>query len=695
MTTYTLFPANPQHEEVFELRPGVLYQYDASVRSWNRVASSNLILPLVTHSQNGAMSAVDLKKLNRLVIPPPQSTIIGNDCVAPFVAGGIALLSGDEYVNVEGNLSLQNVDEFGDTISEEFPFQIHQHTYGYDFNLDIPKLVAELVRRGQLDATGAVGDRGATGDKGPPGEDQVLAGPAGDKGEQGNSPECLLSIEPETVQSEIVPDLERALVGVRVIPSVSAPNDPTKYSLEFDRQVVGLTEASTSRFRIRQQKSFWVLAVANIAGAAQEIYYIDIEPIIETVRTKFLEEVELLKSGYEEIVAFWIQTMSDLFDEQKDALCCAIECCRSRTKSTQLRQHMESVAASALPNASIKLHGRNSGESVSVPSTTTLIDTECYDQKLKKTDLCGRGKLSAEGAEAESEDAEEDDMVQFESVKIAVDPVVNAGTANNGASVEIPAGSYIATITATSASINGKHRANVKLQFANGGQRRSLSFLDKGEFNSLIDGRNAYEGLTLPFTHDGGTVSLYFPIIPQKRASGEVQVTISKELLPKRELVAQSSSKKKVTKSKSQDRVSVSDDEMVCSMDASHLRWYERSWANGKCCGLTMNIGGQEYIIIKRSIKDEACGGGEKETTPCIQKFIGNFGHPSFAWPTLDGETFVPIPDVDQVVFRYDQELNDLVAQKIEESEYDNPKGNPNGMRHLTYQLMTILFPAS
>jgi hypothetical protein len=59
----------------------------------------------------------------------------------------------------------------------------------------------------------------------------------------------------------------------------------------------------------------------------------------------------------------------------------------------------------------------------------------------------------------------------------------------------------------------------------------------------------------------------------------------------------------------------------------------------------------------------------------------------------LDGKTFAPIPDGDQIYFRYDQTLNDLAARKIQASEYDSPRGNPDGVRHLTFQLMTILFP--
>jgi hypothetical protein len=901
MTTanYTLFPADPKHEDIFELRPGLLYQFDAGVNSWVRIVSSNLILPLVSNIADGAMAALDLKKLNRLVIPPPRSTIVGNDCVAPFQSGAIGLFGGDNFVNVEGDLSLQNIDSVGDVINEEFPFQIHQHTYGYDFNLDIPLLVAELNRRGQLDTTGTIGKRGVKGAEGEPGLDEILTGPQGDGGERGNAPECVWAIEPEAVQAQPLPSLDRALVEARLIPSVTFPTDPTKFSIELDRQVIGRDNATTSRFMVRQRDSLWVLAVASISGTAQEIFYFDVEPLIETVRQKFLAEVELLKKGYEDIVAFWIQTMSDLFDEQKDALCCALECCRSRSKSTQLRQHMESVAASALPNAKINLSGRKSDEAEEIPSTKLLSDSECYDPLIKADEACGSsgggddtleiddsdkdpvvcdsgmdvvfvlddtssmsktinemksqvrdyvnhiksisggnyrlglitfkdadeididvgmsdnneaqfiagmGSVIASGGgdgpeahveatqqavdgdagnwrptsakiiititdsrpgagdtaaipvanKAKSQDIRisgiqvpvsgggflkgpevslkyytsitggvfiksssnraEDAIIDGAltvckeggddgglpvvksdfTVKLAVDPIINAGSANNGASVEIPAGDYVATIIGASASVNGMHKSNVRLQYAKDGQRRASNFLDKGEFSALIDGRNAYEGLTLPFSHDGGTASFYFPIIPQKRAAGEVQIQIQQAtpIVQKAAVEVEEQPKTRKRPRKTEKIIPVSDGTLTCLLDTSHLRWYERGWQTGNCCGLVVDLGGQEYIVVKRSLDgDDNCGGGENDSTPCIKAFKEKYGHPSFAWPTLDGKTFAPIQDVDQVSFRYDQTLNDLVAQRIAASEYNSPKGNPNGIRHLTFQLMTILFP--
>ena len=104
-------------------------------------------------------------------------------------------------------------------------------------------------------------------------------------------------------------------------------------------------------------------------------------------------------------------------------------------------------------------------------------------------------------------------------------------------------------------------------------------------------------------------------------------------------------------------------------MSASHLAWYKNGWETGRCCGTTATIGGQEYIIFKRSIgHDNKCGGGESQETPCIAAFNA---HPSFAWPTLDGSTFAPIPESGMVYFKYDKELHNLINSKIDSSKFE------------------------
>lgn len=365
----TKFPNNPKHGDIYEVKSGLLYQYDAGVNGWLEIRSDNFIIELATPIKKGAMSSEDLRKLNRLLLPPPQSTIIGTDCPTPFQYGAVQLYSGDRFVGVNGNVDIRNINEFGDIVSTSHPFHIHQHTYGFDFTLDIPELVRELISRGKLNLQGLIGDTGDKGDTGDDGINNILSGPAGNKGVQGLAPPCDLIIDPEPINAEARPGLKRALVTARLI-----DNTDKSSILEFDRQVVGSQALSTSSFNVRDSNSFWVLAVANVAGNPQPVYYIDIEPLIDIVRSKFLSEVDRLKKGYEDIVRFWIQTMSDLFDEQKAALCCALEYCMSATKSIDQRWHMESVAAAVVGSkgARINLHSRDSDVAVEVSSTSLL-----------------------------------------------------------------------------------------------------------------------------------------------------------------------------------------------------------------------------------------------------------------------------------------------------------------------------------
>lgn len=365
----TKFPNNPKHGDIYEVKSGLLYQYDAGVNGWLEVRSDNFIIELATPVKKGAMSSEDLKKLNRLLLPPPQSTITGTDCPTPFQYGVVQLYSGDRFVGVNGNVDIRNIDEFGDIVSASHPFHIHQHTYGFDFTLDIPELVRELISRGKLNLQGLIGDTGDKGDTGDDGINNILTGPAGNKGNQGIAPPCDLIIDPEPINAEAKPGLKRALVTARII-----DNTDSSFTLEFDRQVVGSQVLSTSSFNVRDSDSFWVLAVANTTGNPQPVYYIDIEPLVDIVRSKFLSEVDRLKKGYEDIVRFWIQTMSDLFDEQKAALCCALEYCMSATKSIDQRWHMESVAAAVVGSkgARINLHSRDSDVAVEVSSTSLL-----------------------------------------------------------------------------------------------------------------------------------------------------------------------------------------------------------------------------------------------------------------------------------------------------------------------------------
>jgi hypothetical protein len=666
------FPDNPKHGDIFEYKKGLYFQYDGRYNSWVALRSNESNIITATTLRKGAMSAEDLQKLNRLVLPVPNSTITSEDCDNTFKAGVINMYGGDRFVGVDGGANLRNIDDFGDEISQRFPFKIHQHTNGFDFTLDLESLVKELVDRNQIILKGKDGDQGAQGEQGKDGLDEVLAGRPGNQGPKGSAPECDLTIEEEIILNDNKPDNNKALVNARVRVNSS---DSTKYNIEFDRQEVGVENYSATKFDVKAGQSPWLLAVESIGAGPQSVYHFDVDPMLDAIKEKYDVELNNLKTQYENITAFWIQKMSDLFDEQKAALCCALEYCKSISKSTELRQHMESVAASAVPDAKIVINNRNKGEEVS--------STNLLPRLPDGSDLCAGGSASASASA--SGRAEDGTWV------VNVDPIVHMGNTSAAATLDLPAGKFTAIISEMLTRKDGKFGLPIKIEYINNG-RRSISFMNKGQYDILKDARNAYEGLSLGFEHQGGEVKVYYPVIPSVNVAGNAVVSISLKSSIKIVKNQKLAEPHKLAESMQE---LVQEQEMLSGfkMPASKLAWYSESWNSGICCGMVANIGGQDYIIIKRSIGDnKSCGGGATE-----DKFIKDVTHelgdvPAIAWPTLDGENFAPVAS-NQIEFVYDKELCDEVADILDRKYYLKAKGNPNGARHLTYQLSIVLFP--
>jgi hypothetical protein len=239
----TLFPAHPRHGMVFELKAGLFFKYDATLNSWVKIASNTLVLETATAVRNGAMSAADLRKLNRLVLPPPFSSIIGTDCVAPFRGGKISMASGDDFVGVDGSVKVQNIDSRGSLLSKNLPFQVHQHTYGYDFTIDLPNLINELKARSQFNVVGKRGAAGATGTTGSQGPSFILAGPPGEDGEDGEGPPCNLTIGADDLPAQPHEGMSKALVAARM---VRDEIDPTQVQ-------TGLRPSNSGSHRLRRR----------------------------------------------------------------------------------------------------------------------------------------------------------------------------------------------------------------------------------------------------------------------------------------------------------------------------------------------------------------------------------------------------------------------------------------------------------
>ena len=1081
--TETKFPVDPVHGMLYELRRGIIYQYDSSVKSWVKIVSENLPPRLATFAENGAMSSEDFQKLNRLVIPPPMSTITSDQCGVTFDTGVISLYGDgdDEIMDVTGQVELRNTGSDGETLSKTFPFHTHQHTYTFDFTLSMDKLIKELENRNQIKIEGKKGETGKTGNKGIKGTTRIFTGPTGSRGNEGSNAPCTTVVQRDPLALEIKNTVDKAIVDAQVVFI-----DDTKYKIVFYRKSVGAGPAI--KLDLSGDESSWVLCVKSVDGAPQGLNYIDLNPIVESIHKKFVSELQRLKRGYENIADFWIQIMSDMFDEQKSALCCALEFCMSKTKNLEARRHMESVAGAATtggkirlnprdeeaagkmagfagsPNQSVELGGRamipglgepfgeefdgecipaatgedksftvlkNGTVSISsedgllrnakraegttgdlqirlarnskngqltvnddgafeyspnsdfvgqddfkfavvledgagqspeytvnlsiveiVPASPTIsynIKSQAVNEGgveqfikqpgvlIKATNIRGLPvtarlssgdgvlpcktkygtitKFSSNGAfkyipnegiinktdtfkfivnDGEYDSAEIiaelkidvpigakdaivmmiasesneyiiplskgdvgvdrylDDMsawkshveindidaaialihpvastetiantpladdtthawllpkeyhrklpesghaftdkvyygtvgrnpsgdsflsknCKFEDLKdhfinvagdtvpavlvivinnsalmkesvvqpalesfiawykswsatvsgteghihtttvqserwmeaslvalkdgvnayglqtvdadalaadlqgdgapVLVNPLIHSGSSNHGAEVLLSAGEYLAIIDESMAIADGFYSSNIRIRHVKDDKVEYSRFLHKGKFRTEEESKEAYEGLSVTFQHDGGLVSFYNPDYVTE-ADGYTSLTVRKIGEYKKVIEYQSG---------------------LCGMKVEKLQWYGKGWQNDRCCALVVNVAGQDYIIMKRSIgNNTTCGGGESADSPCIAAFIEEHGHPAFAWHTLDGEKFAPIPDVTEITFKYDQKLVELALQNISNGFYKNPKGRSQNPEHFVDQFSIILFP--
>ncbi len=353
------YPSNPTDGTIIELEPDLYFQYDAITDSWIEIEVTNLSAQLATDTTAGAMDHNDLRKLNRMVLPPPLSTITATGCTATFNTGTIGLRSLDDLVTVESTSKLISTDGV-----QEFPSQILEHTYGINFRLELANLIQELISRGQFNVAGSPGKTGPIGDTGDPGASQLLTGPIGDIGDRGAAPACTVNTATEIYQAKPIQDLNKVIVGLSIEVD---PIDDSKYRIVAQRQQVGIPTATAGLLTVSSDNSSWIMALASTSTIAQPVYYIDIDTIINAIHQKFLDEVSSLRAGMEAVVSFWLQQMSDLFDQQKLALCCALEFCQSRQSHTDTRRHIETTTASAVGKGSVTVQDRSATAAIEIP----------------------------------------------------------------------------------------------------------------------------------------------------------------------------------------------------------------------------------------------------------------------------------------------------------------------------------------
>ena len=331
------FPQNPTNGMIFEDSIGVFYQYSAVTQSWFKVATPSI--PLATPISDGLMSSDDFMKLTGILSPSPSITLSfeGCDDNDEEYSSGILKLTGDDDDIVEVVVSESN---------------LHENTAVIDFKLDSQKLAQQMTALGTLRLTAPQGIQGDQGAPGQDGDNALPVGPQGPDGADGAN-----AVWPGVLAEEglDIAQQSRAIVDI-VTRQVSA----TENYLVVRRANIGNPDACPSTIIPQDLQSPWLLAfdtgadgvastsiISPATGAVcgwacqTSLFYFDIDAIIQSIRTHWVNYLNGIKTTKEALANTWLEAIMTLFNEQKAALCCALEGCRSRTRNVETRKYIE------------------------------------------------------------------------------------------------------------------------------------------------------------------------------------------------------------------------------------------------------------------------------------------------------------------------------------------------------------------
>lgn len=347
----TTFPKNPADGTIFEAIPGLFYQFSAKENCWIRVDGLDA-LGLATPTKDGLMSPDDFNKLNGLLIPPPQSTIKGEDCKITYAHGQVALTSTDESLSVLPTLQLTN--NSGDAGVIDQPWAIHQNTVGYDFRLDVEKMLAAMKANGNFTQVKIQGRQGAKGKPGKDGIDKLETGPQGPDGPDGKNSPFDGAIGSDTNSYVLADDSSN-----RAIVDIIADTTDGKF-LIATRANIGNPNACPNEIQPKAIDSPLALVLSKQENAmvrtlqstndcvnpctvcVSTLHYVNLQLILDAFFERYQELVIQLKQQKEALAVLWLRTLINVFNDQKFALCCALENCKSAQRNKQERQYLES-----------------------------------------------------------------------------------------------------------------------------------------------------------------------------------------------------------------------------------------------------------------------------------------------------------------------------------------------------------------
>jgi hypothetical protein len=347
-----VFPKNPPNGMIFEATPGLFFQYDAGSKSWVRVDGLDA-LGLATPLTDGLMSPDDLSKLNGLIVPPPQASLKGEECPVTFSKGKVRLTSTDESIFVEPALDVINkIDQT--IVGGKEPWALHENTVGINFRLNVDTLLEQMRKNGKFTQVMIQGRQGPKGEKGINGIDMLDTGPKGEIGPDGTNSPFGGSVGPEINQFTLADQTSnRAIVDIQT--EMSADGN----FLVMTRANIGNPNACPKELTPKDITTPLVLVInqKNNAGLRKietpndcgnpctvcvtSLHHLNLELVAESIFERFKERVLTLKAQKEELVTIWLKAMITVFNEQKAAICCALENCRSANRNQRTRQYIE------------------------------------------------------------------------------------------------------------------------------------------------------------------------------------------------------------------------------------------------------------------------------------------------------------------------------------------------------------------
>ena len=722
----TYFPKDPVDNMIWEPENGIFYTYNAAIKAWSRAEGG--IPGIATALNDGLMSVGDFKKLNRVVIPPPQSTITSASCSATFTGGFIDLIAGDEFVSIDGTARLMNVVAgIGESEATVVDRELHQRTNSFDFRIDTTTLYDYMVEHNKFRVIANRGRQGPPGDAGEDGSDNLPHGEDGLTGNRGANAPFDHQLYLDNVDFVRKQSVQRAIINIS-----TEEVSPAENYIIITRGDIGNDEACPSTVRLTSElESSWAVCVpvdthiasmtaTNCYTCIDTLYYVDLSSILSSIRNEFNKEVQQLKNGMEEIVSFWLTIISGVFDEQKAALCCALEYCVSAKRNAETRRYIEEQRIQAaqgnfgldikgsptdseknvtitqqacepygfgydnvndIPNNQDPIGGSNcvphimydvNGNPIKYPECPPgFTPRNEYRQWIRSLQATTAPPLSIARTTTQLPNIAalaitKPTVVESDIALLSNKAIFHLDSDHREVAIYMAPGKYYVSVASCCLRIGDKFTAKCEIQYNSSGiQKRSIP--DFGHSN-LDDARTAYKNLNIQIKHDGGSVIV-------RLFDGDISGSVDVVVLNKIEAMDAENLVLKTLEAPDNKpllphEVLAYDKLKLCKVSADQIRWLERCWKLKDCVSAIVEFNNQEYIIVFKEDLQLSCPVGT--------------GKVSVAWPVIDRLSFVPAAG--DTMFRFDAELQKLVIGLLRSGKYISKIGS---LRSIT----TIIFP--